>query len=120
MPPPQPERRIDIGRLPPRELASLRDSLQEELQGLAQRALALQKVAAQFGGSGRAIDVLAAQKPGEEEGGEGGVRSGLRRRLGIACPTRHPPPLPPQAPPSSSPSPPPCTWPAPSPPPTAS
>lgn len=61
---PQPERRIDVGRLPPRELASLRDALTEELQGLAQRATALQQVAAQFGGSGRAIDVLKDQPKG--------------------------------------------------------
>ena len=72
MAPQPPERRIDVGRLPPRELASLRDALTEELQGLAQRATALQQVAAQFGGSGRAIDVLKEQEKGEREWREGG------------------------------------------------
>ena len=77
------ERRIDISRLPPRELASLRDTLTEEVRGLAQRSLALQKVAAQYGGSGRAIERLAEQEAGEERGGgEAG-----RQRARIAAPT---------------------------------
>ena len=59
------ERRLDIGNLPPRELVALRDQLEQESRNLAQRAMALQQVAAQFGGSGRAIERLAEQKKGE-------------------------------------------------------
>jgi len=58
------ERRLDIGSLPPRELVALRDQLEGESRSLAQRAMALQQVAAQFGGSGRAIERLAEQKKG--------------------------------------------------------
>ena len=58
------ERRLDIGSLPPRELVALRDQLESESRSLAQRAMALQQVAAQFGGSGRAIERLAEQKKG--------------------------------------------------------
>ena len=58
------ERRLDIGSLPPRELVALRDQLEQESRNLAQRAMALQQVAAQFGGSGRAIERLAEQKTG--------------------------------------------------------
>lgn len=77
------ERRIDISRLPPRELASLRDTLTEEVRGLAQRSLALQKVAAQFGGSGRAIERLGEQEAGAWRGGGGvgGGEAGRRRRI---------------------------------------
>ena len=75
MPPKQPpssssafnERRLDIGSLPPRELVALRDQLEQEARSLAQRAMALQQVAAQFGGSGRAIERLAEREKGEEE-----------------------------------------------------
>lgn len=59
------ERRLDIGSLPPRELVALRDQLEQESRNLAQRAMALQQVAAQFGGSGRAIERLAEQKKGQ-------------------------------------------------------
>ena len=58
------ERRLDIGNLPPRELVALRDQLEQESRSLAQRAMALQQVAAQFGGSGRAIERLAEQEKG--------------------------------------------------------
>lgn len=58
------ERRLDIGSLPPRDLVALRDQLEAESRSLAQRAMALQQVAAQFGGSGRAIEQLAEQKKG--------------------------------------------------------
>ena len=59
------ERRIDIGSLPPRELQALASRLRSDVDGLAERGRALQKVAAGFGAAGRAIDRLAEQQEGE-------------------------------------------------------
>ena len=71
------ERRIDIGGLPPQELASLRSQLEADLDGLQARGGALSGVASQFAATGRAIERLGEAKAGAcvcgERRGRGGA-----------------------------------------------
>ena len=46
-------------------LQMIQENLQEELQGLAQSSLALQKAAGELGTSGQAVQQLADREPGE-------------------------------------------------------
>ena len=64
MPPEQKQVRLDS--LGPRELQMIQEQLQEELQGLGQSSLTLQKAAAEYGISGRAVEQLAGRKAGAE------------------------------------------------------
>lgn len=55
---------VRLDSLGPRELQMVQEQLQEELQGLAQSSLALQKAAGELGTSGQAVQQLADRKPG--------------------------------------------------------
>lgn len=56
---------VDLNALDPEQLASFQQQLEEEIQGLAQSSVALQKAAGEFGKSGRAVEALGQQKEGE-------------------------------------------------------
>jgi hypothetical protein len=58
------ENTIDLSTLDARELSSLREQMDAEVQSLTQSAVALQRAAGDFGKSGRAIEKLAEQKEG--------------------------------------------------------
>ena len=55
---------IDLSLLDPKELSSLREQLDGEVQSLTQSAVALQRAAGEFGKSGKAIETLAEQEEG--------------------------------------------------------
>ena len=63
--PPKDQPGVDLNALDPEQLASVQQQLEEEIQGLAQSSVALQKAAGEFGKSGRAVDALGQQKEGE-------------------------------------------------------
>jgi hypothetical protein len=69
------ERRIDIGALPPQELASLRAQLEADLDGLQARGGALSGVASQFAATGRAIERLGEATAGKRGAGGGDAAS---------------------------------------------
>ena len=56
---------IDLSALDARELAGLQEQLDAEVQSLTQSAVTLQRAAASFGKSGRAVEQLAQQQEGE-------------------------------------------------------
>lgn len=58
------EKTIDLSLLDAKELRSLRDQLDAEVQSLSQSAVALQRAAGEFGKSGRSIETLAEQDEG--------------------------------------------------------
>lgn len=55
---------VDLSVLDVKELASLKDQLDAEVQSLTQSAVALQRAAGEFGKSGQAIENLAEQDEG--------------------------------------------------------
>ena len=61
---PADQRQVRLDSLGPRELQMIQEQLQEELQGLSQSSLTLQKAAAEYGTSGRAVEQLAGNKKG--------------------------------------------------------
>ena len=56
---------IDLSLLDAKELASLREQLDGEVQSLTQSALTLQRAAGEFGKSGKAVETLAEQEEGQ-------------------------------------------------------
>ena len=60
--PPKP---IDISNLDLRQLQSIHDQMESELNQLAQSSVALQKVAGEYGSTGQALEQLSEQKEGE-------------------------------------------------------
>jgi len=56
---------IDLSALDARELAGLQEQLDAEVQSLTQSAVTLQRAAASFGKSGRAVEQLAQQQEGQ-------------------------------------------------------
>lgn len=56
---------VDLSLLDPKELASLREQLDGEVQSLTQSAVALQRAAGEFGKSGKAIETLSQQEEGQ-------------------------------------------------------
>ena len=52
------EKTIDLSLLDAKELTSLREQVDAEVQSLTQSAIALQRAAGEFGKSGRAIEDL--------------------------------------------------------------
>ena len=56
---------IDLSLLDAKELASLREQLDGEIQSLTQSAITLQRAAGEFGKSGKAIETLAQQEEGD-------------------------------------------------------
>ena len=63
--PPKEQQGVDLNALDPEQLASVQQQLEEEIQGLAQSSVALQKAAGEFGKSGRAVEALGQQKEGK-------------------------------------------------------
>ena len=65
MPPKEPQP-IDLNTLDARELGHLKENLESEVQSLTQSAVSLQRVAGEFGKSGRAIERLAEAEEGQQ------------------------------------------------------
>lgn len=55
---------VPISALSPQQLLELRQSLEQEVQGMAQNGLTLQSTAAKFGAAGQAVEYLQDQKQG--------------------------------------------------------
>ncbi|KAL4428154.1 hypothetical protein ABPG75_002243 [Micractinium tetrahymenae] len=56
---------VPISSLSPQQLLDLRQSLEQEVQGMAQNGLTLQSTAAKFGAAGQAVEYLQDQKQGQ-------------------------------------------------------
>ena len=59
-----PPKQIDISTLDPRQLQSIHEQIQSEMESLAQSSVALQRAAGEYGNSGRALEQLSEQKEG--------------------------------------------------------
>lgn len=59
-----PPKQVDISALEPRQLQGIQESLQNEINNLANSSMALQKAAGEYGNSGRALEQLAEQQTG--------------------------------------------------------
>lgn len=59
-----PPQQVDISSFEPRQLQSIHEQLENEINNLAQSSMALQKAAGEYGSSGRALEALAEQKEG--------------------------------------------------------
>lgn len=59
-----PPKQVDISTFEPRQLQGVQESLENEINNLAQSSMALQKAAGEYGNSGRALEQLAEQKEG--------------------------------------------------------
>ena len=59
-----PPKQIDISTLDPRQLQSIHEQIQTEMESLAQSSVALQRAAGEYGNSGRALEQLSEQKEG--------------------------------------------------------
>ncbi len=55
---------MPISALSPQQLMELRQSLEQEVQAMAQNGLTLQSTAAKFGAAGQAVEYLQDQKQG--------------------------------------------------------
>lgn len=62
--PPKSGTPIDLNTLDPRELAGLKEDLQNQVESLTRSALVLQKTAGEFGKAGQAVETLKDQKEG--------------------------------------------------------
>ena len=60
-----PPKQVDISALDPRQLQSIHEQIQNEMENLAQSSVALQRAAGEYGSSGRALEQLSDQKEGE-------------------------------------------------------
>lgn len=58
------QKTIDISTLSPKQLASIREQLEVELNNYMQSSIALQRAASDFHASGRAIEQLSEQEKG--------------------------------------------------------
>lgn len=59
-----PPKQIDISTLDPRQLQSIHEQIQSEMESLAQSSVALQRAAGEYGNSGRALEQLSEQQEG--------------------------------------------------------
>lgn len=59
-----PPKQIDVSSLDPRQLQSIHEQIQSEMESLAQSSVALQRAAGEYGNSGRALEQLSEQKEG--------------------------------------------------------
>ncbi|KAL3132864.1 hypothetical protein ABBQ38_006788 [Trebouxia sp. C0009 RCD-2024] len=57
-----PPKQVDISTLDPRQLQSIHEQIQSEMESLAQSSVALQRAAGEYGNSGRALEQLSDQK----------------------------------------------------------
>lgn len=60
-----PPKQVDISTLDPRQLQSIHEQIQSEMESLAQSSVALQRAAGEYGNSGRALEQLSDQKEGQ-------------------------------------------------------
>lgn len=60
-----PAKQVDISTFEPRQLQAVQESLESEINNLANSSMALQKAAGEYGNSGRALEHLAEQKEGK-------------------------------------------------------
>ena len=60
-----PPKQVDISTLEPRQLQSIHEQIQNEMENLAQSSVALQRAAGEYGNSGRALEQLSEQKEGK-------------------------------------------------------
>ena len=60
-----PAKQVDISTFEPRQLQAVQESLESEINNLANSSMALQKAAGEYGNSGRALEQLAEQKEGK-------------------------------------------------------
>ena len=70
-----PPKQIDISSLDPRQLQSIHEQIQSEMESLAQSSVALQRAAGEYGNSGRALEQLSEQKEGATQAGLGAAAS---------------------------------------------
>ncbi len=61
-----PPKQVDIGSLDPRQLQTIHEQIENEINNLAHSSVALQKAAAEYGNSGRALEQLSEQQEGME------------------------------------------------------
>ena len=59
-----PANQVDISSLDPRQLQSIQEQIENEINNLAQSSVALQRAAGEYGSSGRALEQLAEQQEG--------------------------------------------------------
>lgn len=59
-----PPKQIDIASLDPRQLQSVHEQIESEINNLAQSSVALQRAAGEYANSGRALEQLSEQKEG--------------------------------------------------------
>lgn len=57
-----PPKQVDISSLEPRQLQSVQEQIENEINNLAQSSVALQRAAGEYGSSGRALEQLAEQQ----------------------------------------------------------
>ncbi len=55
---------VDISTLDPRQLQSIHEQIENEINNLVQSSVALQRAAGEYGNSGRALQQLSEQKEG--------------------------------------------------------
>jgi hypothetical protein len=63
-----PPKQVDISTLDPRQLQSIHESIENEINNLVQSSVALQRAAGEYGNSGRALQQLSEQKEGMPPG----------------------------------------------------
>ena len=59
-----PPKQVDISTLDPRQLQSIHEQIENEINNLVQSSVALQRAAGEYGNSGRALQQLSEQKEG--------------------------------------------------------
>lgn len=59
-----PPKQVDISTLDPRQLQSIHEQIENEINNLAQSSVALQRAAGEYGNSGRALQQLSEQQTG--------------------------------------------------------
>ena len=59
-----PPKQVDIASLDPRQIQSIHEQLESEINNFAQSSVALQRAAGEYGSSGRALEQLAEQQEG--------------------------------------------------------
>lgn len=57
-------KQVDISTLDPRQLQSIHEQIENEINNLVQSSVALQRAAGEYGNSGRALQQLSEQKEG--------------------------------------------------------
>lgn len=57
-----PPKQVDISTLDPRQLQSIHEQIENEINNLVQSSVALQRAAGEYGNSGRALQQLSEQK----------------------------------------------------------